>query len=466
MDWAEAGKTAVFFHNGGASETCIGTYWYQAYAGGEWWNMSHGEPFLLRSFAGKPEKLAAVVADIVAGKEVVVPRAWSTATRTTCTCGRAKIQRLQGQPEAARLQPQARLRRLGRRGLPPAQRHARLHALSPPWPASIPTPRPSPSSTSTATASPTCAWSAPARSPCCRTTARRLSEMSLPGARRLPRRRLGRLQRRRQARPVPGHADRAAALHQPRRRHFRDDSAPAAGGAGYNLTAAAWIDHDGDGKPDILLGNGFHGLRLYRNRGKAEPAPRGPSPVSRPVRWFEDVSAQVGLGPDGIGGQRQGRHADGLRRQRRRPARLPLRRRAGGCWSSTRRRASRRRRTSGIAYKPGKVGPVFGDFDDDGQPDLFVPQDGGCKLFRNDGKGKFTDVTAKAGDLAKLAGHGDLRRLGRLRQRRPPRPGGRLPARPEPLLPQQGRRHLRGRDARRSAWTSGSSTRRRSAWWT
>ena len=33
MEWAEVGKTAVFFHNGGASETCIGNYWYQAYAG-------------------------------------------------------------------------------------------------------------------------------------------------------------------------------------------------------------------------------------------------------------------------------------------------------------------------------------------------------------------------------------------------------------------------------------------------
>ena len=31
MAWAEPGKKAVFFHNGGASETCIGTYWYQCY---------------------------------------------------------------------------------------------------------------------------------------------------------------------------------------------------------------------------------------------------------------------------------------------------------------------------------------------------------------------------------------------------------------------------------------------------
>src|SRR5687767_14717159 len=28
MDWADVGKTAVFFNNGGSSETCIGTYWY------------------------------------------------------------------------------------------------------------------------------------------------------------------------------------------------------------------------------------------------------------------------------------------------------------------------------------------------------------------------------------------------------------------------------------------------------
>src|SRR5260370_28331430 len=74
MQWAEVGKLAVFFHNGGASETCIGTYWDQAYAGGEWWNFSHGEPFLLRSFCGKPEKLAALAAEMLAGKEVLAPR--------------------------------------------------------------------------------------------------------------------------------------------------------------------------------------------------------------------------------------------------------------------------------------------------------------------------------------------------------------------------------------------------------
>ena len=56
---------------------------------------------------------------------------------------------------------------------------------------------------------------------------------------------------------------------------------------------------------------------------------------------------------------------------------------------------------SGIVFKPGKIGPVFGDFNNDGRLDLFVPQNGSCKLFRNDGQGHFTDVTATAGDLAK-----------------------------------------------------------------
>ena len=95
------------------------------------------------------------------------------------------------------------------------------------------------------------------------------------------------------------------------------------------------------------------------------------------VTWaFEDVSDAVGLGADGIGSKVKGDTPDRLRRQRRRPARLPLRRRHGHAGAEHAARASSKPRTRGISYKTGKVGPVFGDFDNDGLPDLFVPQNG------------------------------------------------------------------------------------------
>ena len=77
MAWAAEGKIAVMCHNGSASETCIDNYWYQTYPGkdganSEWWNMYHGEPYLLRSFAGKPEKFAAAAKAMLAGEEVIV----------------------------------------------------------------------------------------------------------------------------------------------------------------------------------------------------------------------------------------------------------------------------------------------------------------------------------------------------------------------------------------------------------
>jgi hypothetical protein len=326
---------------------------------------------------------------------------------------------------------------------------------------------------------------------------------------------------------------------------FRDDSHLLPREPGYNLTAAAWIDQDGDGRPDILLSNGFHGLRLYRNKGKADSTPPlrlgkwhyiGPFPflggrgfdtayppekeidlkktyagkngeqakwkegnfpdgainnlalfnpanntdavvylhreidcvkatelpvsfgsddtltvwlngekivsqntmracaadqalvtlklkagknnlllkvcqgggdwafyfravgaIPPEITWiFEDVSDKVGLGSKGIGSTVKGDtltvcDVDGDGRQ-------DFLYGAGtGILVLNTPKGFVEVKDSGIEYETGKMGPVFGDFNGDGRPDLFVPQPRGCKLFRNDGKGKFTDVTREAG---------------------------------------------------------------------
>jgi hypothetical protein len=101
----------------------------------------------------------------------------------------------------------------------------------------------------------------------------------------------------------------------------------------------AALDYDGDGRMDLFFTNGARlpGLRkqgagdfnrLYRNTGKG----------------FEDVTYQAGLTGDGY-----------------------------------------------------DMGVAVGDFDNDGHPDLFVAGVDHNTLYRNQGDGRFEDVTAKAG---------------------------------------------------------------------
>jgi hypothetical protein len=145
----------------------------------------------------------------------------------------------------------------------------------------------------------------------------------------------------------------------------------------------------------VCQGGGEWAFYFAAKLPSAAPAPQG--------KYFEDVSVKAGLGPHGVGAGLKGDtltvcdvNGDG------RPDFLY----GAGTGILVMNRGGRFEevKDSGIAYTPGKIGPVFGDFDNDGHPDLFVPQKDGCKLFRNDGKGHFTDVTAKAGDLAQFKG--------------------------------------------------------------
>jgi hypothetical protein len=88
------------------------------------------------------------------------------------------------------------------------------------------------------------------------------------------------------------------------------------------------------------------------------------------------------------------------------------------------------------------MGVAVGDYDNDGRRDLYVTNYGSNTLYRNNGDGSFSDVTAKAG----VGGAGWSASAGflRLRQRRPPRPL-RHPLRRVEL---PGERLLRGEEAR------------------
>jgi WD40 repeat protein len=73
MTWAGAGKKAVYFRNGDASETCLGTYWYQCFRRAGQWELSYAEPFLLCTYCGDAETLGRGIENILKGEDVVVP---------------------------------------------------------------------------------------------------------------------------------------------------------------------------------------------------------------------------------------------------------------------------------------------------------------------------------------------------------------------------------------------------------
>jgi hypothetical protein len=192
---------------------------------------------------------------------------------------------------------------------------------------------------------------------------------------------------------------------------FRDDSALLPKQPYYALTTAAWIDQDGDGKQDILLANGYLGMRLYRNTGvvpaPAAAAAKDPKPakpqaavvVAGPA-VFEDVSDKVGLGKDGIAAGAKGYHlsvgdidGDGRADFLYTAANGLLVKNTPAGFAVT--------KDAGVTLKPGKVAPVLASITGDGKLDITAVEGNQIKLYKNDGKGKFTDFTGNRGDLAK-----------------------------------------------------------------
>lgn len=258
------GKNALFFSNGSAGECCVDNYWYQVYPGGDWWNMQHGEPYLLRSYCGKPDKLVEIVQQMLAGKEVIVP-CMVDGDKNALQLRQAKIQRLKASLKLIDYDPKRdfagwgndEFRRLN--GWPGFAMYGAIARTDPgAWGIA-------PIDLNGDGMHDLCVYGEE-KVALLNSTGNGLEEGSIPysgGARSAC---WGDYN-------GDGKADLLLAtptgpvLLTNTGSGFRDDTALMPKLAYYNLTSAQFVDYDGDGKQDIVLANGFLGLRLYRNKG-------------------------------------------------------------------------------------------------------------------------------------------------------------------------------------------------------
>lgn len=282
MKWAEPGKLAVFMHNGSASETCIDGYWYQAYSGGEWWSMSHAEPYLNRSYVGKPEKLAAAVKQLLAGQEVVVPCVVDGDKNAIQLCT-ARVQRLKASLKLTEYDAKRDFQGWGGNedfrkllGMPGFSHYGGVSRVDPNALGIAP-------ADFDGDGKPDFCLYGEGRAVLLQNDGKALNEQSLPvtgGARWA-----GWADYNGDKRPdlllaTPS----GPRLFENLAAGLKDITGSLPREAYYNVTAATWIDADADGRPDILLANGFCGLRLYRNLGPGAQAAR---PAGPPMgKWY------------------------------------------------------------------------------------------------------------------------------------------------------------------------------------
>jgi hypothetical protein len=388
MAWAEEGKTAIFFHNNSASETCIDNYWYQAYAQGEWWTMSHAEPFFLRSFAGRPDKLAPLVTAMVSGQEVVAP-CMVDGDKNALQLGTAKIQRLRASSKLLEYDAKRDFvgwggedfRRLA--GMPNFSHLGGVGRVDPQARGVAPADFDGDGKLDL------CLFGA-GRTAILQNAGAIFSEVALPFA-----------SAARAAEWDDYNGDKHPDLlivmpTGPKLAtfadgKFRDDTERLPLAPYYSLKSGAWIDYDRDGRPDILLADRFAGLILWRNVTGPGTAPS--------AKAFVDVTREVGLGPNGIAGKTPGENlvvADVSG-----DSRPDFYYCAGnGVLVINTVKGFVEAKESGLRWRPGQGPPAFADFDGDKRLDAATVDAAGVHLWNNGGKNQFVEVSAKSADVA------------------------------------------------------------------
>lgn len=388
MQETEVGRIAVLFHNKSASETCINNYWYQCYPGGDWWNLVHGEPYLMRSYYGKPEKLIPAVEAMLKNEEVVVT-AMADGDKNALQTRMAKVWRMKA---SLKLMDYDAKRDFVGWGQQEFQKIDGWSGFSHMGTVN----RVDPGAVGVAAADidgdgmmDLCLYGED-KVTLLKSTGNMMEDAALPYSGGTRAAAFGDCN-------GDGKPDLLLAtvagpklLVNEGTGKFKDDSARLPKESYYNLLAAAWIDADADGKQDILLANGFLGLRVYRNKSASEP--------------FEDISDKIGLGVNGLAGAMRGDalavadvNGDG---------RVDFLYTGGQTLLAINTpQGFVELKDHGLAIATRGAIPVFGDFNGDKAMDLFVPAAEGSRLFKNDGKGKFADVTAQSGDLAKPIPH-------------------------------------------------------------
>ena len=389
LEWAEPGKTAVFFMKDGACEMCLDMYWYQIYKNGDdLYGMSHGEPFLLRSYAGKADRLAPYVRTIMDNKEAIVPamednkellhkragRIWRLKTslknmtydpkRDFAGWGAEDIRRIQGGTGFSHIGALGKV-------------DADARAVS--------------SVDFDGDGKPDLCIVSTSSVKLFQNQGDAFGEVALPGYRG-------------GARSASwgdvngdGKPDLLLATAAGAKLFINTGNATFVDGTAYlprdvaGATAAVFLDADGDGKPDILVATAFNGLRLYLNKRPLNLK----TPEVAPT--FDDATVAWGLSALQLGRVESLAVAD-VNGDGKPDVLLGA---GSGVLLLNSGTGFTAKADWGVTLDGAKAAVNFIDYDGDGFPDLFVVQGGALKLYRNDGAGKFTDVTASAGDLAK-----------------------------------------------------------------